>query len=170
MHVWSLVFILKYTTHCHIYIDTACVFKLWYLSVYYSDPYVRISLYRGDRDHGLLDTTTTSTIKKVNMIHFIILVSSISPTLCHLHPWYNLQPLHCCHHHHHHYHHLFPNPQPLSSSVHQLLLLQQLAINIISLQYCLLTFPLELNFINHLTGRHFEHYSCMIFGCLFTYV
>nr|XP_022331309.1 E3 ubiquitin-protein ligase NEDD4-like isoform X2 [Crassostrea virginica] len=29
-----------------------------------SDPYVRISLYRGDRDHGLLDTTTTSTIKK----------------------------------------------------------------------------------------------------------
>ncbi|KAK3097984.1 hypothetical protein FSP39_015053 [Pinctada imbricata] len=29
-----------------------------------SDPYVRISLYRGDREHGLIDTAATSTIKK----------------------------------------------------------------------------------------------------------
>ena len=30
-----------------------------------SDPYVRISLYRGDREEGLIDTKQTRVVKKV---------------------------------------------------------------------------------------------------------
>lgn len=98
-----------FTNRIYVYIDVTCVFKLQHFSIYYSDPYVRISLYRGDRDHGLLDTTTTSTIKKVDMIHFIIQVPSVSPTLCHLHSCYNLLPPLCHHHHHHHHHYSQPH-------------------------------------------------------------
>lgn len=82
MYVWSLVFIFKYIIYCYIYIDTVCVFKFWYLFVYYSDFYVRIFLYRGDRDYGFLDIIIILIIKKVNMIYFIILVLSILLILC----------------------------------------------------------------------------------------
>lgn len=34
-------------------------------SIFFSDPYVKIVLYRGDRDSGIIETVQTKTIKKV---------------------------------------------------------------------------------------------------------
>jgi hypothetical protein len=53
-------------------------------AIYYSDPYVRISLtgdretvYRGDRESAVIDTVHTATIKKVTFEILLILRLSL---------------------------------------------------------------------------------------------
>jgi len=41
--------------------------------MFYSDPYVKLSLYRGDRDVGLIDSLTSTTKKKVRNIDTLII-------------------------------------------------------------------------------------------------
>jgi len=38
------------------------------LSLFHSDPYCKIKLFRGDRDYGEIDSVVTETIKKVNKL------------------------------------------------------------------------------------------------------
>lgn len=37
--------------------------------LFYSDPYVKVSLFRGDRDTGYIDSASTTVIKKVGDIN-----------------------------------------------------------------------------------------------------
>ena len=41
-----------------------CNFKMYVLFCF-SDPYVKVSLFRGDRDTGIIDSASTTVIKKV---------------------------------------------------------------------------------------------------------
>ena len=44
---------------------TVYVLSIFTVHLYFSDPYVRVTLYRGDREDGAIDIRHTAVIKKV---------------------------------------------------------------------------------------------------------